>query len=41
MPPLAFGPTITAASCVDPAAGRADLTISPVDLVAGYAAVPP
>ena len=37
---LTLGLATTAASCADPAAGRADLTISRVDLAAGCAAVP-
>ena len=41
MPSLALGPATTAASCVDPAAGRADLTASRVNLAAGRAPVPP
>ena len=35
LPPLAFGPITIAASCADPAAGRADLTASCVNLAAG------
>ena len=41
MPPLALGPATTAANCADPAADRADLTVSRVNLAAGCAAVPP